>query len=119
MLSGIEPEVNRRRPGVDREKAGGYRNVNGCIPEYTGSGRISTRMIRNSDGVEEERQQKSLKAEVDLSQQRREFELEDVRHPESGGLKWRHLTYAGVRVGDPANMEGMNEGGREPEVQRK
>ncbi|KAF8125892.1 hypothetical protein K438DRAFT_1949685 [Mycena galopus ATCC 62051] len=69
--------------------------------------------------LEEERQQKSLKAEVDLLQQRREFEPEDLRHPESGGLSRRCLTYAGVRVGDPANTEGMNEGGREPEVQRK
>ncbi|KAF8211789.1 hypothetical protein K438DRAFT_1752452 [Mycena galopus ATCC 62051] len=76
-------------------------------------------MIGNSDGVEEEWQRKSLKAEVELPHRRREFEPEDERHPGSGGLSRKHLTYAGVRVGDPANTEGMNEGGREPEVQRK
>ncbi|KAF8211905.1 hypothetical protein K438DRAFT_1751506 [Mycena galopus ATCC 62051] len=40
MSSGVELEVNRRKPGADRELTGGYRNVNGCIPEYTGSGRM-------------------------------------------------------------------------------
>ncbi|KAF8193484.1 hypothetical protein K438DRAFT_2131359 [Mycena galopus ATCC 62051] len=49
----------------------------------------------------------------------RKFEPEDGRHPESGGLSQTRLTFAKVRVGDPANMEGMNRGGRELEVQRK
>ncbi|KAF8191987.1 hypothetical protein K438DRAFT_2136711 [Mycena galopus ATCC 62051] len=119
MSSGIEPEVNQRGPGVDREMAGGYRNVNGYIPEYTGSGRMSTRMIRKSDGVEEERQRKLLKAGVELPHRGRDFEPEDERHPESGGLSRKRLTFAGVRVGDPANTERMNEDGREPGVQRK
>ncbi|KAF8127333.1 hypothetical protein K438DRAFT_1949083 [Mycena galopus ATCC 62051] len=167
MSSGDEPEVNRRRPGVGREITGGYRNVDGCIPEYTGSGRMSTRMIGKESGGkgrknpdvkedrrlrpdepvaearshvrrrkcrrvisrekpefstewrEEERQRKLLKAEVELPHRRREFEPEDERHPESGGLSWKRLTFARVRVGDPANTEGMNEGGREPGVQRK
>ncbi|KAF8207310.1 hypothetical protein K438DRAFT_1755967 [Mycena galopus ATCC 62051] len=80
---------------------------------------MSTRMIRNSDRVEEEWQRKSLKAEVDSLQRRRKFELKDVSLLESGGLSRKRLTYAGVRVGDPANTEGMNESGREPGVQRK
>ncbi|KAF8130024.1 hypothetical protein K438DRAFT_1788848 [Mycena galopus ATCC 62051] len=82
-------------------------------------GPFSTRMIGNSNGVEEEWQRKLLKAEVELPHRRREFELEDERHPKSGGLSWMRLTCAGVRVGDSANTEGMNEGGREPEVQQK
>ncbi|KAF8185078.1 hypothetical protein K438DRAFT_1766182 [Mycena galopus ATCC 62051] len=108
MSSGDEPEVNRRRPGVDWEMTGRW-------PEVIGI----TRMIGNSDGVEEERQRKLIKAEVELPHRRREFEPEDKRHPESRGLSRKRLTYAGVRVGDPANTEGMNEGGREPGVQRK
>ncbi|KAF8127331.1 hypothetical protein K438DRAFT_1789998 [Mycena galopus ATCC 62051] len=123
MSSGIEPEVNWHRPGVDqefdREMAGGYRNVNRRILEYTGSGRMSTRIIGKSDGEEEEWQRKLLKAEVELPHRRRKFEPEGERHPGSGGLSWKRLTCAGVRVGDPANTKGMNEGGRKPEVQRK
>ncbi|KAF8132111.1 hypothetical protein K438DRAFT_1948004 [Mycena galopus ATCC 62051] len=69
--------------------------------------------------MEEERQRKLLKAEVKMPHQRRKFEPEDERHPGSRGLSRKRLTCAGVRVGDPANTEGMNEGGRKPEVQRK
>ncbi|KAF8180334.1 hypothetical protein K438DRAFT_1768564 [Mycena galopus ATCC 62051] len=60
-----------------------------------------------------------VKAEVDSPHRPRKFEPEDVRNPESGGLSRKHLACAGVRVGDPANTEGMNEGGRELEVQQK
>ncbi|KAF8217864.1 hypothetical protein K438DRAFT_1747122 [Mycena galopus ATCC 62051] len=108
MSSGDEPEVNRRRPGVDREWTGRW-------PEVIGI----TRMIGKSDGEEEEWQRKLLKAEVELPHWRREFKPEDERHPGSGGLSRKRLTCAGVRVGDPANTEGMNEGGRKSEVQRK
>ncbi|KAF8195156.1 hypothetical protein K438DRAFT_1760840 [Mycena galopus ATCC 62051] len=85
------------------------------------NGSLNSRCARllSSDGVEEERQQKLLKAEVEFPHRRRKFEPEDGRHPESRGLSRKHLTCAGVRVSDPANTEGMNEGGREPEVQQK
>ncbi|KAF8143861.1 hypothetical protein K438DRAFT_1783335 [Mycena galopus ATCC 62051] len=63
--------------------------------------------------------QDDQKAEVELPHRRRKFELEDKKHPESGGLSRKLITFAGVRVGKPANTEGMNEGGRELEVQRK
>ncbi|KAF8143969.1 hypothetical protein K438DRAFT_1783257 [Mycena galopus ATCC 62051] len=154
-MSGVEPEVNRRRPGVGREMTG---RLSECGRMYTGvyrqwsdeyppftflalkehwnkdeteakqksnkklifhRGPFGTRMIGKSNGVEEEWQQKLLKADVELPHRQREFEPEDERHPESGRLSRKRLTCARVRVSDSANTEGMNEGGREPEVQRK
>ncbi|KAF8207315.1 hypothetical protein K438DRAFT_1755970 [Mycena galopus ATCC 62051] len=111
-----EPERSREDRNVKPEEDGDERMITGSHPVVVQmSSGVEPEVRRSGGGVAKE----VVKAEVDLPHRRRKFEPEDERHPESGGLSQKRLNYAGVRVGDPANTEGMNEGGREPEVQRK
>ncbi|KAF8175922.1 hypothetical protein K438DRAFT_1939539 [Mycena galopus ATCC 62051] len=111
-----EPDAEARESRAEEEMPEGNKPRKAGARERTGERKFE---LSISDGVEEERQRKLLKAEVEIPHRRRKFEPEDERYPGSGGLSRKRLTCAGVRVGDPANTEGMNEGGRKPEVQRK
>ncbi|KAF8193529.1 hypothetical protein K438DRAFT_1934785 [Mycena galopus ATCC 62051] len=102
MLSGIEPEVNRHRPGVDWELTGRW-------PEVIGITRMIGKFRRSGGGTA---------TEIVKGGGRIAAVEKGVR---AGGQKTSGKRRAKLEAPNlcRTNTEGMNEGGREPEVQRK